>query len=231
MNREKINEIIKQNTEEIIEEIYKDDKRFKENKDVELSKSNLGQLGQVLDSVFNPYREYDKSLEEIYAEYLDCDVKDLTQDSKYYTGYRTNILKYCIHNMTKYKKEVFLNSNSKEPYESKSFDIIRTSVEKETRVPRNFHIGLKKGNDKFIIKTRYIDFGLEILFFYKKGNSKPIDDFIKYIDQKIVENNFYKGKKISPSLEFLKLGDVTWDDVILKDEIKNNKLFFKRKDL
>ncbi|MFW5794557.1 MAG: AAA family ATPase [Bacillota bacterium] len=237
MNREKINEIITQEPEQIISEIHDNDKRFHDNKNIELSKCNLGQLGEVLDSVYNPYREYSKELEELYAEYLDCEIDDIINDKKLYGGYRINILKYCIHNMKRYKKEKFFSDKKSNIYQDKNFDLIRISQDKEIRIPTSFHAGIKnKSGKKIILKTNMTSQGILLYFFYKKGDFELVDEFVNYIDEQIKKNNFYKGQKISPSLEFLKLGNTTWDDVILKEDIKdriryNITNFFRKEEI
>lgn len=75
-----------------------------------------------------------------------------------------------------------------------------------------------KSDDKVVIVISKSYGRPEFIYnFYVKGNEDVHNEWLKFSK----ENNFYKNKKITANCEFLKLNkSLTWDDVILKDGIK-----------
>jgi AAA+ superfamily predicted ATPase len=59
--------------------------------------------------------------------------------------------------------------------------------------------------------------GIRYTVYHNTDNEKLFTEWAKLAD----ENNFYRGQKIDVSARFLKLNNVTWEDVILSDEKKN----------
>ncbi len=237
----KINEPI---TEKILNEINEEDPRYLNNKDAILKDANLGQVAQTLDLILHPPREEFKN---VHAQYLECNTSDLIRDTKEFPPYKANLLKYVLfYKDKKYKKED-LNSTMKNSdgecidycvssSDSKDFQIIHISKDKTVRIPTRIHVGMKKGMNKFVMKLIEDCGYFAIEFYYVKGNEKAIDKFLEYLNDLVDKNNFYKGQKISPSMQFLKLGDITWSDIFLdsetKDKISDNILdFFEKEEI
>ena len=231
-------------TEKVLKEINEEDFRFANNKNITLNKATLGQTGQILDLILHPPREEHKNA---HCQYLECDPDDLIRDTKQFPAYKANLFKYVLfYKDKKYKKEdlntTMKNSDGKSfdycvsASESKDFQIINISQDKTVRIPTRIHVGMKKGSTKFIMKL-VEDFNyFAIQFYYVKGKEKVIDDFIDYLNDLVDKNNFYKGQKISPGMDFLKLGNITWNDIFLdsetKEKISNNILdFFEKEEI
>lgn len=221
----------------LILELNSKDRRFLDNKDVILSKAKLGELAQILDVVHNPYDKQISLLEEIYSKFLECSPKEIKKDTKKYPPYKANVIKFCLNKMVRSKGtysdiDLSLERESDDGIKTisvsesgKSSQIIYIDPVKTVRIPTCFHIGLQKGKDKFVLET-VEDYGyFAICFRYKKGNEKVIDKFIDYFDELMKNNNFYKGGKITPQMEFLKLEDLDWSDVFLKEEIKEQIMY------
>jgi AAA+ superfamily predicted ATPase len=222
-------------------EVNDQDKRFTENKTVSVSKATLGQFGEVLDSVMNPLKGKMLSMQEVFAEFLGCDIKDLQTDHRMFSGIKSKLYKYIItYKLEEYRKEELKKETEKVEecynFQNRENQIINISLDKQVRIPINITLGIKKGSKKLVLQT--VDdcgtFGL--LFSYEKGSEKFVSEFSDHLAELCEKNNFYKGQKISPRLEFLRLGNKTWDDVILddftKERIKSNIVdLFKKEEI
>lgn len=58
------------------------------------------------------------------------------------------------------------------------------------------------------------------IFVYVLHSNKTDDGFLAELDLYASANNIFQGKKISCTGKFLKLDNTTWDDVVLKDGVK-----------
>jgi len=232
-------EIIERNfsKQDLFLELNEKDHRFADNKDVSLSNAKLGELGQVLDVVMNPNVKQRNLLEEIYCKFLECDPGEIKKDTKKYAPYKSNVIKFCLNKLLKSKGvysnvDLTIDRKSEDGVKTisvsesgKSSQIIHTGPDTTVRIPVCFHIGLQKGKDKFVLET-VEDYGyFAISFRYKKGDEKAIDRFIKFFDELMKRNNFYKGGKITPQMEFLKLESLDWSDVFLKEEVKEQIMY------
>ena len=222
-------------------EVSDQDKRFSDNKAVQVAKSTLGQFGEVLDSVMNPLRGKMLSMQDVLAEYLGCDIKDLQTDHKAFSGIKSKLYKYIItYKLEDYQKEnLKKESSAKEEcydFQPRENQIISISLDKQVRIPINILLGIKRGGNKLVVQTIDDCGAFSLCFSYKKGDEKFVTDFEEHLADMCEKNNFYKGQKISPKLEFLRLGNKTWDDVILddftKERIKSNIVdLFKKEEI
>tara|TARA_B100001778_G_scaffold334491_1_gene346123 strand:+ start:12674 stop:14062 length:1389 start_codon:yes stop_codon:yes gene_type:complete len=75
-----------------------------------------------------------------------------------------------------------------------------------------------KEKDRIVVEVdeNFHGNGMNYTIYHNLESSSLFTDWSKLADEK----NFYKGKKINVSGEFLKLNDVGWDDVVLSEEKK-----------
>ena len=212
----------------MLNEVDEKDPRFAQNKDKKLTDTDLGSFGQVLDAVMHPSRERERSLQEIYCDFLGCEIGSLNKDSKCFSFYKAKLFKYAL-------KKIFAGSS---PYSragppikkgsdvvfggnDKDYEIVQTDVDKQERVPIEYHTGIVRGAGKIVLRTQMTYNGMTAMVFYRKGDEEFVDGFFKFVDEWAQEHNFYRGKKINPSLQFLKLSDLDWGDVFLDKEVKD----------
>lgn len=235
--REILNNNFCKSKSDVILELNEKDNRFKDNKDINLKDSKLGEFGQILDIVMNPQIKQRDLFEEVYCKFLDCSPSEIKKDVKKYPPYKTNVIKFCLNEIIKSKGrylnvDLSIDREIEDKTETisisqfgKNSQIINIGPEKTVRIPTYFHIGLKKEKEKFILET-IEDYGYFALCFrYKKGNEKSIDNFIEYFNELIKKNNFYKKGKITPQMEFLKLEKLDWSDVFLQEEVKDQIMY------
>jgi AAA+ superfamily predicted ATPase len=229
----------------LINEVDEKDPRYKENKEINISKANLGQIGQMIDAVFHPYREDPVTLDKIYCSFLKCKSDDISRDKKVYPPYRTNLVLYALDKILSgdspyIKQELDLKVENNYVTLGKNdsdFHRIKISSTKEVRIPSYFHIGIQRSGGRFVLKTEIGWNGsITLHLIYKKGDEEFIDGFIEYLNNWIHKNNFYKGSKITPAGEFIDVKDYSWDDVFLKDETKDQIVmnvisFFKKEEI
>jgi len=219
-------------TQELLLEIDESDPRFADNKDVKMKEAKLGEVGKVIDLILHPNIE--SSIEEAYAKFLGCDVKNIQSAKKTYPCFKANIVKFSIDKDDEYDKQkmVFSKKNNDGKMfdvefgsQSKDFDIVHAGPDKEIKVPTSFHVGLVSGEMRIIILTfqDWNCFGIK--FYYEKGKEEWLDQYIDHLDELVAKNNFYKCQKITPKLEFLKIPKMSWSDIVLDEEIKNKIVY------
>ncbi len=152
----------------------------------------------------------------------------LFENKTLYTKIYPNVLKYEHHKMQYIWNDYFKNNGYDLKYcSNKKYDMGMPEMS-EMEINRGESISIykeailvyQKGEETLIIEidtSPRSDQIYEYIFKSTDSNCNIFND-IKNISN---EKNFYKGKKIDCSFNFINLDDVSWDDVILEDEIKN----------
>lgn len=192
--------------------------------DVKLVDSTLEQTAETLKSILRPS---DLTLKEVYCQFLSCTEKTLVKSIKKYSLFRSKIWRYALMKILDEKEYLPVDIDFKSEKttfslskERNDLQIIQIGPNKEVKIPTHYHLGIEKGNKRFILQAQD-DFDIFcISFFYEKNDEGIIDEFVKHIDEWIKENNFYKKAKISPNGKFIDVKDYTWKDVFLDEDVK-----------
>lgn len=81
-----------------------------------------------------------------------------------------------------------------------------------------YYVHKEDPSKKLVLTIRYFD--MNNSYDYSMDFNFAHDSIFQEWKSLAQEKNFYKGKKIDPQCRFLKLDDITWDDVILSDTKK-----------
>lgn len=214
---------------QLFREVSEEDPRFEKYKNHKLSSSTLGQLGQVLDSVFNPLREQ-SLLFKIYGGFLGCETDRIVVMTKKFASYRSPLIRFALMKMKEYKfQKLRIEGEKGEDGPTldggdKDLEVIQTGPDSSAKIPTKFNYGVidNKGR-KFCFSTSSSWAGFFLNFSYngdKAGSEKVIDDFLEALTKTVDEHNYFKGGRINPKGEFLKISKLTWDDIELPEGIK-----------
>lgn len=125
--------------------------------------------------------------------------------------------------------EYFANNNWEFMFECFEFNnqspAILTKIEIDSNKYRDIYaqacVFYKKGDRRICIE---IDLGPKNTYVYRMYGSKLDADVLQDLEKYANNNNIFRGKKIDCQGKFLKLDNITWDDVILGDGIKETIL-------
>lgn len=207
----------------LVREVSETDPRYAQVSERPIGDATLGELAQALDSVLNPINNK-KLITQLYADFLDCDAKDIIHTQKDYAIYRSPLIRYSLTKMDGYRFEKLRDKDSSDEELSggdKDLQVIQIGPNKTVKIPTTFNYGVvDRGGRKFCLGTVSGWEGFSIHFFYDAKGEKAVDQFIKDLEKTVEENNYFKGARITPDGEFLKLSNKTWEDVELRDYVK-----------
>jgi len=219
-----------------------DDPRITSNASVKVADSTLGQAAEVLDAVLRPPFFRPKSTLEVFADFLETTPKNIVVISKAYAPFKSKLIRYALPKVfnkdSGYQKTDIVYQLDDDIVVSltkggNEMEVIPIGPGKTTKIPVSFLTGIVKGQGKMVLQTKSDWGGFYLICYCKKGDEDFVDGFTEYLENWVKENNFYKGAKIDPKGNFLKLNDYTWNDVFLSPNVKkaitNNILdFFKK---
>ncbi len=215
-------------SERIVREVVENDPRFSDHKDIKLANSSLGELGQILDSVFNPLKNT-PLLMKIVSDFLKCNPERIIRTSKSFSPYRSPLVRYALTKMEGYKFHILkMKDDSGEKIidgGEKDLEVIKTGPETSIKIPVSFNYGIvnRKGG-RLCIQTHSSWDGLNLIIYYDaddKSAESTVDSFLFDLDRTVDELNYYKRARINPKGEFLSISKKTWKDIELPDSIKS----------
>jgi SpoVK/Ycf46/Vps4 family AAA+-type ATPase len=104
--------------------------------------------------------------------------------------------------------------NSKSPPVLSTIEI---DINNFIEIYKNACVFFSKNEEKICVE---VDLGPKNTYFYTLYGSKKNVNIFNDLCRKSNENNIYRGKKIDCDGKFLQLDDITWDDVILSEGVK-----------
>lgn len=171
----------------------------------------------------NPY-------DELIAEYLDTDRSGLSLECKSYPSYKKNLMVLAINSIIKERYNgggfSFGISEFEETQTPPKYITVKSSPVKEEKCLLNGFQQLEsKDGVKFVIEVDCMNKMPYFNVITTKEDSDFSKVFINEIDSFMTNRNVYKGQivevNVDGTLDFMKINNRTWDDVIIPDDIKN----------
>ncbi len=178
-----------------------------------------------LDEIIKRTEENNPRL-SLFSEFLGCNVLDQTINTKVFPKYKKGIISVAADKIIKEKFDIvqkmwfgYYDNLQPVQVEEIQIDLDKTSgalikgyyflTNKETK--KNCIFGVDFVSDMF---TGYL------AIYSNEEELSSVSGVMNEIVSWAKNNNFLKGKKIDSSGKFLKIDNITMDDVILKDEVK-----------
>lgn len=192
---------------------------------------------EILLNVLKSYKDYNPpdGEEQFLREVFDKTSEDLVTVCKPVPYYKLLIIQKAIFSVLhdwEIKTKTRIKDNSRGPIEYVTFDIgygIKEDAIKEGSI-----VFAGPEDQRLVVKfeTDYYDHieaaASEAFLTCERKNNVWLENLCMRIDEWMLKNNYFRGKKIKPDGKFLdiKKGEYSWDDIILdqtvKDEVKRN---------
>ena len=163
----------------------------------------------------------------LFNEFLSCNVLSQVINTKIFPKYKKPIISVASDHVIKENFDItqkmwFGYADNIKPA---NVEEVQTDIDKtqETLVLGYYFMKHKETGHNMVFGIDFIE-GFQtgyIAMYTNEADSKVSSKIIKDIMQWAKNNNFLKGKKIDANGRFLKLDNITMDDVILKDEVKS----------
>ena len=156
----------------------------------------------------------------------DIQLRDFYKSEKYHTSVSKEFSPYTHKKQQAVFRKFLQEYNLQITSESSSFSKHNPPVMCDCEIDVDVFVKIYQSAVIFAINDNY-KICLEINryangnFAYVLHSSKSNDNFLNELDMYASANNVYKCKKISCTGKFLQLDDLSWDDVILKDGVKD----------
>lgn len=163
----------------------------------------------------------------LFNEFLSCNVLSQIINTKIFPKYKKPIISVAADHVIKEKFEVvqkmwFGYADDVKPANMEEVQVDVNDT-KESLVQGYYFMKHKDTGHNMIFGIDFIDGWTTgyIAMYTNENDSKIASGIMKEIIMWAKNNNFLKGKKIDASGRFIKLDNITMDDVILKDEVKS----------
>lgn len=174
-------------------------------------------------------RPPETSFQEIFSKITGKSVDKVLTSSKKFLRFQEPLVFYAAYasikssdKKSRYKYSQFDEDGKKlKNHIFKDLETISIDYDKEVQVPKYIQ-GIFEDGENIVLALFLKDqYGRPFVQAFSDKESS-IEDFFEWVDKIIVENNFLKGKTMSPNMNFVKPGEKNWPDVVLKDKIKKD---------
>jgi len=165
---------------------------------------------------------------EIFAAYVGVGPEKIAVVKKSYPRMMVNVLRYAITQIVKKGRQgsygfedISAKVGDKEWLVGsgmKNLVAVQTGPENTSQVASEPTLGVTDGKKKMCFALRETYEGCIITVYGK--NEEDTEDFLGWLGQQVKQHNFLKKAKIDGKGAFLKLGEYTWDDIILRKGIR-----------
>ena len=159
---------------------------------------------------------------KMITEFLDTPYSEMVKMAERIPSYRVNLYRFAFLKILKQDEIQFMGNFDRygsEDLVPPEYEAFSTGDEELEGLAEGVMFLDRKGS-KFIMTFSPIWGGSEMMLIGK--DKADLSAFITEIDEYIQENNFLKGKNINAFGQFLKIKELTWDDIILPSKIRKD---------
>lgn len=190
-----------------------------------ISSANLGEIKDTLKEA-----QYNLNLKnKLIQEYLEIyDVEKIDSISELFSTYEKRVLGVAFDDFLKSKGYKIERGFSGEGNEIFPFEYENTEVEFK-KFKKVINVGTLLISNKNLKLALNIDYygqdSTKVEILVNEKDSKDGEKFLRELKTYSQENNYLRGKKITPDLKFLEVSKAyTWDSVILDPKIKKKTM-------
>ena len=159
---------------------------------------------------------------KMIMEFLDTPYSEMVKMAERVPTYRVNLWRFALLKILN-KNDIEFSGNfdhyGSEDLCPPEYETFSTGDEELEYMSEGIMF-LNRNGKKFIMSVTPIWGGTEFMLI--GTDKKELGAFLAEVEEYITENNFLKGKNINAFGQFLKIKDLTWDDIILPSKIRKD---------
>jgi len=176
------------------------------------------------EDLFSIVKGYRTKENQALADWFKCDPKDLVKMREDFPTFMRTQAIYAINMMIENNAKISKVANFDDYESSPTFESIRVSRDVWKQFLTDGYIFFVWKKSRFVAEIYFYGMSNYFIIYSRKRDVKKAEKFLSSFREFMKDNNIFKGEKLvflrEGFIDFLEFPELTWKDVILSDEMK-----------